>query len=450
MEERRISDEKNEYIKNILSNGLRISTRIYPRKALVYVTPLIVLNTFICSKVWEDIQDVETKLICFRSHIRKGEKPEYCFDYVEGPFFVKRRRKLCFHTYRRMLLQRRRNNVGYTLIGLHNIVYNGDDNNNNKDFFDFAESYSNIFDFADMESIYYLLKPKYKEMFRIIIEQEMDNEVKRIFGGISSHLSLKILATSAVKHMSKSSFVSFPTNRNSIGKKLLYFEETIVKKGCGYLYFGNFPLVLLGLNKKNKDSENITICIEQTAIKESAQRLLQHSRGISFGTVLFSYKCILHSVVGSCIFNGIEDSFIYSVFVVSDIRYFLNDIMHNKECMYNVDIYRTVGLGPIVRLPGYNVGIHVINYDIHVKKGDITTLDDKVFFKKISDEKDLEHKEKVLTIYTEIVDKDKLLQLNNIYKEYVRVYEPVDLYIFLRNVYHDIDERLLSICATCK
>lgn len=241
--------------------------------------------------------------------------------------------------------------------------------------------------------------------------------------------------------MSKSSFVSFPTcgikKTKSIGRKLFFFEKTIVKKRCGYIYFGYFPLELLGLTKKGIYSEDITICIQNKAIKQSAIRYLETCDVIRFGDVRFGYKCRFNSIVGNSVRNGFEDDFIFYIFVVSDIRCFLTHIMYHGNCMYGVDIYRTVALGPLVRLSGYYVGIYVINYDIHVMKRNIKTLDDKVMFTNILREKNIKHKKNVLKIYKKIVDKYKVSKINDIYKKYVHVFQPVGLYMFLTHIYHD-------------
>lgn len=168
------TEEIDEYIRDILSDGLKISIQNHEDKPLVYVTPLIYLNSCVCSQELVNIEDVGMKLYWIRRYILEGQKDEYSFDDVEGSLYLRRKRKLCFYTYTRRQLEN--NNIPYTLIGYNKILI---DNESHRNFFSIAQCYSNIFDFGDIESIYYLLKPKYKKMFRIMIKEEMDNEIKK-------------------------------------------------------------------------------------------------------------------------------------------------------------------------------------------------------------------------------------------------------------------------------
>lgn len=381
----------------ILLNALNETIKDTSQQILSYVTPLIEYGAIrlpMCN--YTDSMYVKKRLL--RLYIGYGNKDGFFFHSSISCYLNNRRntlienRSLNFRSFTRRTLGSLSNrNILRIRSG-------------NQDLTSLTMTYDDgICDFADFETIFFLLTPRYKDVFSYAIKKNIDIETQCIFGDHDTPVTLKNTALSIVNNTYQTSFVTFPTSTNEdqdkiyLGRQLLFFEEYVIqnKYNSRYVYSGRFPLHLLGLMRKTSVGypTDCTVFIEEDCIKENIKDFSKENEDsinnrrtlISTGKVssVLSKDNIIRyfiysvcSDIGYTVGNGFQIYYFYNIIIVKNLDEVINSIMCSDESIYELNIHRTIALGPIVRLNGYRVGIHVMNHDIHIGKKDIVIPSD--------------------------------------------------------------------------
>lgn len=385
---------EDEEVYNILYDALDISLSNKTGNVLVYVTPLLESNVFRWSRCFTEDEKIIHKKNRFRHDISCGNIYGYSFPntFIWYPGGVKTmyfdQRELNFSSYERDDLMCLLNTTIVTRSSTYGKLNKKTDDG--------------YYDFADIETIYFLLVPKYKIIFSKYIQKKVDVETKEMYGELPRSISLQSLSSSLVKNTCNSSFIRLATvkndgpNENILGKTLLFFEDTIVKeKGKSrYFYSGRFPLHILGLMRKTstRHPEDCTVFIEEDSIKESvinsvvstrkykeklnSKRTLI-SRNKKYSSLFTSKNFVryflygISSEVGYVVGGEFAQEYYFNIIVVRNLHLAYESVMETKYSIYEMYMHRTIGIGPIVRLNDYDVGIHIINYNLHIDHSQI-------------------------------------------------------------------------------
>lgn len=418
---------------NILLLGLEQVLRDKFQYTIIYVTPLMELGAFRWPECVRKEYSIQEKIYKLREYIEDGDKEGYCISrnitpLKEYPEKVEKiTTRLVFHSYSLGCLYTYRSRC------LRHIPEK-------------RKYEDDIFDFANFETIYFLLTSKYKKKFDIIIRNKTDNEMKKYFGAYIYPSSLQLMAVAAMKHTKKYSFLTFPTvygsgddKKTKIGQQLLLFEKNVIKKGKGeYMYCGTFPLELLDIKKR---SFGCTVYVEENSLKKSIREQMctfKDTYPLYFSSNVLGYIIyMLSSDIDRCIS---PERYIYNIIVVKKLRPIYYYMISTSEDMKEKYIHHTIALGPLIRLPEYNVCIHVINHGLHVQEKDffLTDNDDDdcydVFFtenllyKHVCESRNIKKK----------INESRVEEINRRYSKYIRLFEPSNL--------HKILYKTKSIC----
>lgn len=282
-----------------------------------------------------------------------------------------------------------------------------------------------IRDYANLQGIYFLLVPKYKRILKKKIEKEIMYSTIQMHRGISQLRSLQNISATNLKYNLDTIFCTFRTITKDeyFGRKLMFFEEYLLKKTdiCRYLYSGRFPLQLLGIIRDNLSIADVdcTIFVEEDFVIDEVLKSIYIFRLDTNRMLMETYPLIMSSIykryvsmtvrseIGHLFGGEHREEYCFDVIVVSNLDDVYNMIMREENSIYETNICKTIAWGPITRLEGDTVGIKVTNYDLHVRKQDIIIPSEESLYKQFN--------------------KEKVVGINNFYREYIRKYLPRSL-----------------------